>query len=113
MEYSVRSQLLIKINKSYLCGFVGQLDFHLAAARAQPQEHLLAVVQDHDVVVGQIVLAKVGALLRHGEVALLIGAAEQPGVVHVLGVGVVRFAATQRHPEEVLRFFALVEDLRE
>lgn len=55
-----------------LCGFVGQLDLDLAAARSQPQEHLLAVVQDHDVVVRQIVLAKVGTLLGDREVALLV-----------------------------------------
>lgn len=97
--------------RAYLCGFVRQLDLDLAATRSQPQEHLLAVVQNHDVVIGKVVLAKIGALFRHREVALLVRAAEQPGVVHVLGVGVVRFATAQRHPEEVLRLFALVQDL--
>jgi len=95
-----------------LGGLVGQLHLHLAATRSHPQEDVLAVVQDHDIVIGQIVLAKVGALLGHRVVAALVGAPEQPRVVHVLGVRIVRLAAAQRHPEEVLRLVALVENLQ-
>jgi hypothetical protein len=40
---------------------VGEFDFDFAAAGAEPQENLLAVVQQHDVVVGEVVLAKVRA----------------------------------------------------
>lgn len=99
-------------NCAYLRRFVCQLHLHLAAPCAQPQKDLLAIIQYHNVIVGQIVLTEVGALLCDGEVALLVGAAEQTCVLHVVGVRVVGLAATQRHPEEVLRFLALVENLR-
>jgi len=95
----------------HLGGLVGQLHLHLAATRPHPQEDVLAVVQDHYVVVGQIVLAEVGALLGHRVVTPLVGAPEQPRVVHVLRVRVVGLATAQRHPEEVLRLVALVENL--
>lgn len=60
----------------YLSGLVGQLDLHLGALGAEPQEHLVAVVQDHDVVVRQVVLAEIGAFFRHSEISLLVGASE-------------------------------------
>lgn len=44
--------------------------FYLRAAWTHPHEDVLARVQDHDVVVRQVVLAEVGALLRHSEEAL-------------------------------------------
>ena len=56
-------------------------------------------------------LAEVGALLGHGEVALLVGAAEEASVAHEVGDAVVLLATANPHPEEVLRLLALVDDL--
>lgn len=95
----------------HLGGLVGQLHLHLAAAWPHPQEDVLAVVQDHDIIVGQVILTKVGALLGHRVVAPFVGAAEESRVVHIRGVRVVGLTTAQRHPEEVLRLVALVEYL--
>lgn len=95
----------------YLRRLERQLHLHLTAPCAQPQEDLLAIVQNHDIIIGQIILAKVGALFGYCKVALFVRAPEQPRVVHVVGVSVVRLATAQRHPEEVLGLFAFVEDL--
>ena len=56
-------------------------------------------------------LAEVGTLLGHGEVALLVGAAEEASVAHEVGDAVVLHATANPHPEEVLRLLALVDDL--
>lgn len=86
-------------------------------------------------------MAKVRTLLSHCEVTLLIGAPggqgqaksqrpqqqsqgaggsgevwpaspEEPGVLHVLGIVVIRLLRAQAHPEEVLRLLAFADDLR-
>ena len=56
---------------------VAELDLHLGASRAHPEEDVLAAVEDHDVVMGQVVLTKVGALLAHREVTFLVGTSEK------------------------------------
>lgn len=94
-----------------LCRFVCQLNLHLTAARSKPQEHLITVIQYHDVIVGEIILAKVGALFRHSEIALFVGTAEQPCVTHVFRHGIVRFASSERYPEEIFRFLSFVQNL--
>jgi len=55
---------------------VGELDLYLRAPRTHPQEHLLPAVEEHDVIVRQVVLAEVGTFLGHEEVALLVAAAK-------------------------------------
>lgn len=103
----------------------------------------MTVVQQHDVVIRQVVLAEVRALLRHREVALLVGAPagrgsgrgcegggrgrpggswgvrglgpspEEPGVLHVPGVVIVGLPGPEAHPKEVLGLLAFVDDLWE
>lgn len=57
-------------------------------------------------------LTKVGTFLWDSEVALLIGAAEKSCVVHEICISVVRFAATEGHPEEIIWFVPFSEDLQ-
>ena len=68
-------------------------------------------VQDHDVVVSEVVLTEVRTLLADREVALLVRATEQSGVVHVGRVGVVGLLSAQPDPEEVVRLLSFVQDL--
>lgn len=56
-------------------------------------------------------LAKVGALLGDCEVALVIGAAEEARVLHVLRVLVVLLAGAYAYPEEILRLFTFSHHL--
>ena len=94
-----------------LCAFESQFNFDIARLFANPQIHLIAIVENHHIVVSQVVLAEVGAFLRHGEVALLVGAAEQTCVAHVLGVQVMLLATSDANPEEIVRLLVLVDDL--
>lgn len=48
----------------YLRRLVGELDLDLGALGAEPQEHLLAVVQDHYVVVREVVLGTQRDIIR-------------------------------------------------
>lgn len=36
---------------------------------------------------------------------------EEPGVLHIVGIFIVRLLAPNAHPEEVFRLFSLVDDL--
>lgn len=60
----------------------------------------------------EVYLAEVGALLRDGEVAFLVGAAEEPCVLHKVGLLVVGLLAAQPHPEEVVWLLALIHHLQ-
>ena len=57
-------------------------------------------------------LTEVAALLADAEVALLVGAAEEPAEAHVVGAAVVRLPASDADPEEVLRLLAFVQHLQ-
>ena len=81
---------------------VAELDLHLGASRAHPEKDVLAAVEDHDVVMGQVVLTKVCALLAHREVPLLVGAPEEPRLLHVVSLQVVLPPAADGNPPEVL-----------
>lgn len=94
-----------------LSRFVGQLDLNLTATWSHPEEDMLAIVEYHNIIIGQIILTEVGTLLCHRVVATLVGAAKQSRVVHVLRIMVVWLATAQCHPKEVLRLVALVEYL--
>jgi len=56
--------------------FVGELDLHFGTAGAEPQKYLLAVVENHYIVVREIVLAKIGTLFADNEVAFLVRASK-------------------------------------
>lgn len=73
---------------------------------------MLAIVEYHNIIVGQIILTEVSTLLGNRVVATLVGAAEQSRVIHVLRIHIVWLAAAQSHPEKVLRLVALVEYLQ-
>lgn len=94
-----------------LSRFVGQLHLNLTATRPHPEEDMLAIVEYHNIIVGQIILTEVGTFLGHRVVATLVGAAKQSCVVHILRIMVVWLATAQCHPKEVLRLVALVEYL--
>lgn len=98
---------IVERNK-YLRWFYRQLHFDFAAAGAQPQEYLLAIVQYHYVVVGEVVLTEVRTFFGHRKVTFLVWTPEQSRVVHVFGVTVVGFATAQCYPKKVFRFLALV-----
>lgn len=100
------------VRVAHLDGLVGEFHFDFGALGAEPEEDLLSVVEQHDVLVGQVVLTKVGALFRDGEEAAVVGAPEQADVVQKVGLRVVGLALAQRHPEEVVRLLALVEHLQ-
>lgn len=115
-------------------------DWGRSVSRRAPTGYLLAVIQQHDVVVGQVVLAEVRALLWHGEVAFLVGTSEkarsggissmhartyqtffltwrkihspeEASVFHVVCVLVVLLLGANTHPEEVLWLLPLINDL--
>lgn len=46
-----------------LTGFETEFDLHLAGLSTDPHVHLFAVVQQHDVIISQVVLTEVRALL--------------------------------------------------
>ena len=70
-------------------------------------------IQDHDVVVSEVVLTEVRTLLADREVTLLVRATEQSGMVHVGRVSVVGLLSAQPDPEEVVRLFSFVQNLND
>jgi hypothetical protein len=83
-----------------LCRFVGKFDLDFTAFGTEPQENLITVVQNHDIVISKIILnenprlkkifhleqcgkylAEVGAFFRNGEISFLVGASEEPCVL--------------------------------
>lgn len=68
--------------------------------------HLFPVVEHHDVVVDEIVLAEVGTLLRGVEVSGVVGETEESCELHVIRRSVVIALTPQRLPKP-LRFITL------
>lgn len=95
----------------YLASFQTQFDLHLACLCPNPHVDFLAIVQQHDVIVCEVILAKVRAFLSHCKVTLLIGAPEEPCVLHVLRIIVIGFLCTNAYPEEVLWLLTFIDDL--
>ena len=95
----------------YLCTLEGQLDLDVTRLLANPQVHLVSVVQYHHIVICQIILTEVGTFLRDGEITFLVGTAEQSRIPHVLCMEIVLLATSDANPEEVCWFFAFVDNL--
>ena len=92
------------------------------------KKHLNPCVEDHNIIVSQVVLAKVWTLLRHGEVSwsttlnhytttkktrtFLIWASEKPGIVHEVSLLLISLLLSKSHPEEVLRLLSFVQYLQ-
>ena len=67
--------------------------------------------QNHDIVVRQIILAKVWTFFADGEIPFFVGASEEPGVVEVGSLGIVRLLAAQPDPEEIVRLLPFIQNL--